>query len=286
MIALCNPVRPLPIAKKKESPGGLCLRGGYIGSVLFPDLCHEVVVARLEVLHEDAEHELDHLAVECLIDIRQTDVEVDDAVVAQIIFENLVLRIELIEVVLEARPLVRRDARDDLRADDGEDARVDKDGHRQDLSLDLDARAEHDSLVVILERLRAEHVDVVVHEELLEVERLRVALDALLCAAGGTARWLGLFLLFFVFFPSRFCLRLCGLGFLHRSGGQFFLRLWHVKTPYSLILIDSDKSRGVAIADVLDEPRELLFVVRVLAALDETADEVAEDAAVVLMARE
>ena len=146
------------------------------------------------------------------VDLR--DIDMFDGKPVFIIFENLVLRIELIEVVLEARPLVRRDARDDLRADDGEETRVDKDGHRQDLPLGLDARAEHDGLVLVLERLRAEHVDVVVHEELLEVEGLRVALDPRLPAAGSAARRLCLFLLsFLVLLPIRCLLRLRGLGF-------------------------------------------------------------------------
>lgn len=143
-----------------------------------PDMCHDVFVDSLKVLDKYAEHQLDHLAVEGLIDEGQADVKIDRTLIAQVVFEYLVLGVEIVQILLEIAALVLRDARDDLGADDREDARVDQDGHGQDLSLGLDARAEDDRGVVILHRLGAEYIDAVLNQELLEFQGLLVALDA------------------------------------------------------------------------------------------------------------
>ena len=132
------------------------------------------------MLDEHREDELDHLAVEGLVDERQADVEVDRAVFVEIVFEDLILAVELVEEFLDFEPFCLRNARDDLRADEREDARVDEDGHREDLPVGLDARAEDDRVVVVVDGLRAEHVDVALHEEFLELQRFRILLDAAL----------------------------------------------------------------------------------------------------------
>ena len=139
-----------------------------IWSVLRPDLRHEILIDGLELLHEDGQQRLDHTAVERLVDERDADVEVDVAVLTEVILKDLVLRVEHVEMVLDALDVLDVDARRDLRADDREDAVVDEDRHRHDLPLRLDARAENRRMELVSKRIRLEEIDVVLLEECLE----------------------------------------------------------------------------------------------------------------------
>lgn len=142
-----------------------------------PDMRHDILVNRLKMLDENTEHQLNHLAVEGLIDKGQADVKINRAVFAQIVFKNLVLRVKLVEICFEVTAFIFGNSRDDLGANDRENARVNQDGHRQDLPLGLNARAENNGGVVVLHRFRTEHINIILNEKLLEFQCLLIALD-------------------------------------------------------------------------------------------------------------
>lgn len=148
-------------------------------AVARPDDAHEVFVNAVEVLNENAEHELDHLAVEGRVDEGQADIKVDQPIGTQVVLENFVFDIEVVDIFGDSLAFVRGYPGNDLGPDQRKDAGIDKDRHRQDLPLRFDAGAENDGLIFIVERFRTEYINLVFHEKFLELQGFRVRLYAL-----------------------------------------------------------------------------------------------------------
>ena len=59
------------------------------------------------MLDEHAEHQLNHATVKGLVDERQADIEIDDAILAKVILENLILLLlSFIPVYIESSSIL------------------------------------------------------------------------------------------------------------------------------------------------------------------------------------
>ena len=81
------------------------------------------------MLNEDAEHELDHLAVKGRVHKGEADIQINQAIRTQIILKDFVFDIEVIDVLGHPITFISGNAGHDLDTDQGKDAGVDKNSH-------------------------------------------------------------------------------------------------------------------------------------------------------------
>ena len=137
------------------------------------------------MLDEHAEHELYHLTVKGIVHKGQADIQIDLAILMDIILKALIAGIQVVEIFLDPGLLVFRQPTDYLRADNGENTGINQYGHRQNLTARFNAGTEQHRSIIIIHRLCAEHIDVVLNQEFLKLNRLFIILYSFF----GTFSW-------------------------------------------------------------------------------------------------